>query len=137
MNGITSARYTEAAVQFPAKNDRSCSWLKLKERDWKIRSTKVDADDFKQELLNRLRSTMANNVLRVFVHWQYRYCTQNRMTPGTLQAIKYSCNTVLRCLKCVLLILKYSLIIPRNLTEIFIRKSFLFFGWIFWISKKG
>ena len=30
----------------------------------KIRSTKVDAGDFKHELLNRLRSTMAVNVLR-------------------------------------------------------------------------
>ena len=58
-----SARYTEAAVQFPTNNDRSRSWLKLKERDWKIRSTKVDAGDFKRELLNRLRSTMAVNVL--------------------------------------------------------------------------
>jgi len=29
----------------------------------KIRSTKVDAGDFKHELLNRLRSTMAVNVL--------------------------------------------------------------------------
>ena len=28
--------------KFPANNDRSHSWLKLKERDWKIRSTKVD-----------------------------------------------------------------------------------------------
>ena len=32
-------------------------------RDWKVRSTKVDAGDFKHELLNRLRSTMAVNVL--------------------------------------------------------------------------
>jgi len=42
------------------------SWFKLKERsarDWKIISTKVDAGDFKHELLNRLRSTMAVNVL--------------------------------------------------------------------------
>ena len=30
----------------------------------KVRSTKVDAGDFKHELLNRLRSTMAVNVLR-------------------------------------------------------------------------
>ena len=34
-------------------------------RDWKVRSTKVDAGDFKLELLNRLRSTMAVNVLIV------------------------------------------------------------------------
>ena len=33
-------------------------------RDLKVRSTKVDAGDFKHELLNRLRSTMAVNVLR-------------------------------------------------------------------------
>ena len=63
--------------KFPANNDRSHNWLKLKERDWKIRSTKADAGDFKQELLNRIRSTMAVNVLRVkdsnfillFQHW--------------------------------------------------------------------
>ena len=30
----------------------------------KDRSTKVDVDDFKHELLNRLRSTMAMNVLK-------------------------------------------------------------------------
>ena len=48
---------------FPANNDRSRSWLNLKERDWKIRSTKVDAGDFKHELLNRVWSTMAVNVL--------------------------------------------------------------------------
>ena len=36
----------------------------------KIRSTKVDAGDFKHELLNRLRSTMAVNVLRwIFRKW--------------------------------------------------------------------
>ena len=33
-------------------------------RDLKVRSTKVDAGDFKHELLNRLRSTMAVNELR-------------------------------------------------------------------------
>jgi len=33
-----SAKYTEAAVQV----SRQVSWFKLKERDWKIRSTKVD-----------------------------------------------------------------------------------------------
>jgi len=38
--------------------------FKLKERDWKIRSTKVDAGDFKHELLNGLRWTVAVNVLR-------------------------------------------------------------------------
>ena len=32
----------------------------------KVRSTKVDAGDFKHELLNRLRSTMAVNVLIKF-----------------------------------------------------------------------
>ena len=52
--------------KFPANNDRSHIWLKLKERDWKIRSTKVDAGDFKHELLNRLRSTMAVNVLSYY-----------------------------------------------------------------------
>ena len=56
---ITSARYTEAAVQV----FRQVSWCKLKERCWKIRLTKVDAGDLKHELLNRLRSTMAVNVL--------------------------------------------------------------------------
>ena len=49
--------------KYPANNDRLRSWLKLKERDWKIGSTKFDAGDFKHELLNRLRSTMAVNVL--------------------------------------------------------------------------
>ena len=39
------------------------SW-KSGARDWKVRSTKVDAGDFKHELLNRLRSTMAVNVLK-------------------------------------------------------------------------
>ena len=80
MNGITSARYTEAAVQFPT-SDRSRSWLKLKECDWKIRLTKVDAGDFKHEFLNRLRLTMAVNMLNItlllwiviynsiWVHW--------------------------------------------------------------------
>ena len=70
-----SARYTEAAVKFPAYNDRLRSWFKLKERsarDWKVRSTKVDAGDFKHELLNRLRSTtMAVNVLTVSFHGYY------------------------------------------------------------------
>ena len=33
-------------------------------RDWKVRSTKVDAGDFKHELLNRLRSIMEVNVLK-------------------------------------------------------------------------
>ena len=33
-------------------------------RDRKVRLTKVDAGDFKHELLNRLRSTMAVNVLK-------------------------------------------------------------------------
>jgi hypothetical protein len=35
---------------------------KLKERDWKIRSTKVDAGNLKHELLNRLLSILAVNV---------------------------------------------------------------------------
>ena len=68
-----SARYTEAAVQV-SHNDRLHSWFKLKERsarDWKVRSTKVDAGDFKHELLNRLRSTMAVNVL---IKWQAMDC---------------------------------------------------------------
>jgi len=63
MNGISQLD-TEAAVHVPANNDRSHSWLKLKEHDWKIRSTKVDAGDFKHELLNRLKSTVALNVLK-------------------------------------------------------------------------
>jgi len=56
---ITSARYTAAAVQV----SRQVSWFQLEEPDWKIRSTKVDAGDFKHELLNQLRLTMAVNVL--------------------------------------------------------------------------
>ena len=51
--------------KFPVYNDRSRSWFKMKERHWKIRLTKVDAGNFKHELLNRLRSTMAVKVLRV------------------------------------------------------------------------
>jgi hypothetical protein len=41
--------------------------FKLKECNWKIRLTKVDADDIKHELLNRLRSTMAVNVVKAFL----------------------------------------------------------------------
>jgi len=55
-----SARYTEAAVQVSCQ----VSWFKLKGCDWKIRSTKVNAGDFKHELLNQSRSTMAVNVLK-------------------------------------------------------------------------
>jgi hypothetical protein len=40
---------------------------KLKERDWKIRSTKVDTGNFKHELLNRLWSILAVNVLILLV----------------------------------------------------------------------
>ena len=39
------------------------SWKSGAPGHWKVRSTKVDAGDFKHELLNRLRSTMAVNVL--------------------------------------------------------------------------
>ena len=39
------------------------SWKSGVWSDWKVRSTKVDVGDFKHELLNRLRSTMAVNVL--------------------------------------------------------------------------
>jgi hypothetical protein len=61
---ITSARYTEAAVDmFLAYNKRSAN-LKLKESDWKIRSTMVDTGSLKHELLNHLRSITAANVLR-------------------------------------------------------------------------
>jgi hypothetical protein len=60
---ITSSRYTETAVdRFPAYNNRSAN-LKLKESDWKIRSTMVDAGNLKHELLNQLKSIMAANVL--------------------------------------------------------------------------
>ena len=41
--------------KFTAYNDRLRSRFKLKERsarDWKVRSTKVDAGDFKHELLS-------------------------------------------------------------------------------------
>ena len=60
-----------------ANNDRLRSWFKLKERsarDWKVRSTKVDVGDFKPELLNRLRSTMAVNVL-TGARWNQCRCT--------------------------------------------------------------
>ena len=45
------------------------SWKSGVARDWKVRSTKVDVGDFKHELLNRLRSTMAVNVLisRIYI----------------------------------------------------------------------
>jgi len=33
--------------------------------------TKVDAGDFKQELLNRLRSIMAVNVLSYYYFWRW------------------------------------------------------------------
>ena len=46
------------------------SW-KSGARYWKVRSTKVDAGEFKHELLNRLRSTMAVNVLRDLILWTY------------------------------------------------------------------
>ena len=60
--------------KFPAYNDRLRSWFKLKElsaRDWKVSSTKVDAGDFKYELLNRLRSTMAVKVLKWVKNFRY------------------------------------------------------------------
>jgi hypothetical protein len=41
---------------------------KLKEHDWKIRSTKVDVGNLKHELFNRLWSTLAVNVLRNLKH---------------------------------------------------------------------
>ena len=66
-----SARYTETAVQVPCQ----VSWIKLEERDWKIRSTKVDAGNFKHELLNQLRSTMAVNVL---IHLRFEPCTSQQ-----------------------------------------------------------
>jgi len=53
------ARYTEAAVQV----SHQVSWFKLKERDLKSKLTKVNAGEFKHELLNWLRSIMAVNVL--------------------------------------------------------------------------
>ena len=67
MNGVTSVDILKPLYKFPANNDRSRNWLKLKERDWKIKLTKVDAGDFKHELLNRLRSTLAVNVLRKII----------------------------------------------------------------------
>ena len=42
-------------------------------RDWKVRSTKVDAGDFKHELLNRLRSTMAVNVLKYAAPYVFQF----------------------------------------------------------------
>jgi hypothetical protein len=64
---ITSARYTVAAVdRFPAYNKRSAN-LKLKESDGKIRSTMFDAGNLKHELLNRLGSITAANVLRLLM----------------------------------------------------------------------
>jgi hypothetical protein len=54
---------------------------KLKERDWKIRSTKVDTGNLKHELLNRLWSILAVNVLRSNHNntrgVQCRVCKQN------------------------------------------------------------
>jgi hypothetical protein len=41
---------------------------KLKERSWKIRLTKVNAGNLKHELLNRLWSILAVNVLINIVH---------------------------------------------------------------------
>jgi hypothetical protein len=46
--------YWSSCTSFPPK---------LKEHDWKIRSTKVDAGNLKHELLNRLWSILAVNVL--------------------------------------------------------------------------
>ena len=63
--------------KFPAYSDKLRSWFKLKERsarDWKVRSTKVDAGDFKHELLNRLRSTIAVNVLIHFLARCSNFC---------------------------------------------------------------
>ena len=53
--------------------------------DWKVRSTKVDAGDFKHELLNRLRSTMAVNVLIFQLKWDY---------DKKLKYLRTGCNTV-------------------------------------------
>jgi hypothetical protein len=65
---------------------------KLKERDWKIRSTKVDAGILKHELLNRLWSILAVNVLKIhyvmpklhikidsFIYTTTYYCIMYRM----------------------------------------------------------
>ena len=66
------------------------SW-KSGARDRKVRSTKVDAGDFKHELLNRLRSTMAVNVLileifskntSLFWHWNFT-CKISKFRPRT------------------------------------------------------
>jgi len=85
-----SARYTEAAVQV----SHQVSWFKQKEGDWKIRSTKVDAGDFKHELLNRLRSTVALNMLILHNKWSSRcysmsvvgLCCQNYLIPRLVQS---------------------------------------------------
>ena len=56
-------------------------------RDWKVRSTKVDAGDLKHELLNRLRSTMAVNVLisvfafRTTHHYECLYILRGLLDP--------------------------------------------------------
>ena len=57
--------YWSCCVSFPPIMTGYVADLRWKSgaRDWKVRSTKVDTGDFKHELLNRLRSTMAVNVL--------------------------------------------------------------------------
>jgi hypothetical protein len=45
---------------------------KLKQRVWKIRLTKVDAGNLKNELSNRIWSTLAVNVLGIFVFYFFK-----------------------------------------------------------------
>jgi hypothetical protein len=65
--------------KFPISNYRSRSSCKMKERQWKIRSTKVVADSFKQELLNRLKSTTAVKMLIHILSCTYIYWTKIRI----------------------------------------------------------
>ena len=59
----------------------------------KVRSTKVDAGDFKHELLNRLRSTMAVNVLTCVVYYvigerkQQTFNTEQNFTQREVQSV--------------------------------------------------
>ena len=77
--------------------------LPLSARDWKVRSTKVDPGDFKHELLNWLRSTMAVNVLTVL--W-FSYFTFWNMFAKELSMLLQT--------SCVMALLYFSVIISNK-----------------------
>ena len=60
---------------------------KLKERDWKFRSTKVDAGNLKHELLNRLWSILAVNVLILIFNHSFYWHVQNVTIPCRSQEL--------------------------------------------------